>query len=210
MWSGFIGFLPELVGALVIFVIGWFISVWIGKIVTEVLKRLKLDRIFEKTKWDESLEKAEFKMKMSEFIGAIVKWILVIVFLLAAVQVLGLGEFANFLRSIVAWLPNLVIAVAIFVVAVIVADFFEKLVRAVLGKMNVRYVNFIGGLVKWAIWIFAIFAILAQIGVASDIVQILVSGFVALIVVSFALAFGLGGRDAAKEVIEEFRNRLRE
>ena len=210
LWQGFLNFLPKLVGAIIVFVIGWFIAVWIGKLVAEILRRLRLDRIFEKSKWDEALEKAEFRMKMSDFIGGIVKWVLVIVFLLAAVEILGLVQFAIFLRAIVAWLPNLVVAAAIFVVAVIIADFSEKLVRAIVGKMNVRYVKLIGSIVKWAIWIFAILAILSQLGVAKDIVQIIVGGFVALIVISCSIAFGLGGRDLARDILENFRGKFKE
>ena len=208
-WQGFLNFIPKLVGAIIVFVVGWFIAVWIGKLVAEILKRLRVDRIFEKSKWDEALAKAEFKMKMSDFIGGIVRWVLVIVFLLAAVEILGLVQFAAFLRAIVAWLPNLVVAAAIFVVAVIIADIAEKLVKAIVGKINVNYVGLIGSIVKWAVWIFAILAILSQLGVAKDIVQILVTGFVALIVISCSLAFGLGGKDLAREVLENLGKKLK-
>ncbi len=210
LWQGFLGFIPKIVGAIIIFVVGWFISVWIGKLVAEILKKLRVDRIFEKSKWDETLQKADFRMKMSDFIGGIVKWVLIIVFLLAAVEILGLTQFAIFLRAIVGWLPNLVVAAAIFVVAVIIADISEKLVRAIVGKMNVSYVKLIGSIVRWAIWIFAILAILSQLGVAKDIVQILVTGFVALIVISCSIAFGLGGKDLARDVLENFRGKFGE
>ena len=210
LWQGFLAFIPKIVGAIIIFVVGWFISVWIGKLVAEVLKKLRVDRIFEKSKWDETLQKADFRMKMSDFIGGIVKWVLIIVFLLAAVEILGLTQFAIFLRAIVGWLPNLVVAAAIFVVAVIVADISEKLVRAIVGKMNVSYVKLIGSIVRWSIWIFAILAILSQLGVAKDIVQILVTGFVALIVISCSIAFGLGGKDLARDVLENFRGKFGE
>ena len=210
LWRGFIGFLPELAGALIVFVVGWFIAVWLGKLVAEILKRIRFDSVFEKTKWDEALDRAEFKMKVSDFLGSVVKWVLMIVFLLAAVEILGFGAFAGFLRAIVGWLPNLIVAVAIFVVAVIVADFADKLVKAVIGKMGVGYSRFSGAIVKWAIWIFAILAILSQLGVAEDIVQILVVGFVALIVLSASIAFGLGGKDTAKSILEGLRGRMKE
>ncbi len=210
LWEGFLKFLPKLIGALIIFIVGWFIAVWVGKLIAEVLKRLRFDRLFEKTKWDEALRKADFKMKMSDFIGGIVKWVLVIVFLLVTVEVLGAGAFAGFLKAIVAWLPNLLVAAAIFVVTVIVADFAEKLTQAIVGKMNVGYTKFVGGIVKWAIWVFALLAILGQLGVAREIVQTLIQGFVALLVISSGLAFGLGGRDLAKDILEGFRKRLRE
>ncbi len=210
LWGGFLNFIPELVGAIIVFVIGWIIAVWVGRIITEILKRAKFDKIFEKTKWDEALEKADFKMEMSSFLGGLVKWILVIVFLSAAVEILGLNQFAIFLGTIVGWLPNLVVAAAIFVVGVIIGEFAEKLIKAVVSKMNVSYVNLVGAVVRWAIWIFAGLMILSQLGVGAEIVQIIVSGFVALIVVSAAIAFGLGGRDLARETLEDMRAKMRE
>lgn len=210
LWAGFLGFLPKLIGALIIFIVGWFVSVWVGKLIAEILKRVRFDRIFEKTKWEEAMKKADFKMKMSDFIGGIVKWVLVIVFLLVAVEVLGLNQFAGFLKAIVAWLPNLVVAAAMFVVAVVVAEFSEKLTQAVVGKMRVGYSRMVGGIVKWSIWIFAILAILFQLGVATEIVQTLIQGFVALVVISSGLAFGLGGKDLAKDLLEDLRGRIKE
>lgn len=209
LWYGFADFIPKLIGALIIFIIGWFIAVWLGKLAAEILKRIKFDKIFEKTKWEEAMSKAELKVSMSGFIGGLVKWILVIVFLLAAVEILGMAQFAGFLKDIVAWLPNVVVAAAIFVVAVIIADILEKLVKAVVSKMDVKYVNWIGSVVRWSIWIFAVLAALSQLGIGSDIIQILVTGFVALIVISGGLAIGLGGKDVAKEMLEGIRNKLR-
>jgi len=210
LWFGFLDFIPKLLGAIIIFVIGWFIAIWVGRLVSEILKRVKFDKLFEKTKWDEALEKADIKVTISGFVGGLVKWILVIVFLLAAVEILGLTQFAFFLGDIVGWLPNLVVAAAIFVVAVIVADLAEKVIKTVVGKMSVGYVNMVGSIVRWAIWIFAAFAILEQLQVASDIVQIVVTGLVALVVLSAAIAFGLGGRESAKDIIEGLRSKMRD
>lgn len=210
LWFGFEGFILKLIGAILVFIIGWIVAVWLGRLIGGILKRAKFDKIFEKTKWDEALEKADVKVTMSGFVAGLVKWILVVVFLSASVEILGMDQFAIFLGDIVGWLPNLIVAVAIFVVAVIVADFSEKLIKAVVGKMSVGYVNMAGSIVRWAIWIFAIFAILEQLEVASDIVQILVTGFVALIVLSGSIALGLGGKDLARESLENLRNKTRD
>lgn len=210
LWQGFLNFVPKLIGAIIIFIVGWFISVWIGKLVAAILRKIKLDKVFQRTDWKETLEKADFKMSVSDFVGEIIKWVLIIVFLLAAVDILQIPQFAGFLKEILGWLPNLVVAVAIFVVAAVVAEFAEKLARAVVGKLKAGYTKAIGSIVRWAIWIFAIMAILIQLGIAKDLIQILVTGFVALIVISFGLAFGLGGKDVAREFVSNFRNRLRE
>lgn len=208
--QGFFNFIPSLIGAIIVFVIGWFIAIIIGKLVAEVLSRLTLNKIFERTGWQEALQKAEIKVNPSDFIGAIIKWILVIVFLLAAVEILGFPEFAGFLRSVISWLPNLLVAVVIFVVAVILADISEKLVRVSVKKIGVDYVGFLGAGVKWAIYIFALLAILVQVGVAPSIINTLLVGFVATIALAFGLAFGLGGRDAAAKIIEDIRKKISE
>jgi len=210
--AGVIEFIPKLLGAIIVFIIGWIVAVWIGKLVAEILKRLKFDKIFERTKWEEAMEKADLKMKMSGFIGSLIKWVLAIVFLGAGIKILGIQEFGSFVDGIVGWLPNLVVASAIFIVAVIIADFAEKITKIALGKMKIRYVNLIGGIVRWSIWIFAGFAILAQlaVGAAAQIVQILITGVVALVVISAALAFGLGGKDVAKDILVNMKNKMKD
>ena len=99
LWQGFVEFIPALVGAIIVFVIGWFISVGIGRLIAEILKKIRFNQIFEKGNWDEALAKADIKVDASAFIGAIIKWVLVIVFLMAAVEILGLTEFAGFLGN---------------------------------------------------------------------------------------------------------------
>lgn len=203
---GFVDFIPKLIGALIVLVIGWIISVWVGRLVGEILKRAKVDKIFEKTKWDDALEKADMKMKVSGFIGGLVKWVLAIVFLGASVRILGLSQVGDFVDNIVGWLPNLVVAAGIFVVAVVVAEFAEKVIKAVVGKMNVGYVNLVGAIVRWSIWIFAALAILNQFNVdaAEGLIQIVVAG----VVLALALAFGLGGREVARDVLQNVKTKI--
>jgi len=207
-WQGFLNFIPNLVGALIIFVIGWFIAVGIGKLIAEILVRLRFNKIFERTGWTEALAKAEVKVNPAEFVGAIAKWILIIVFLMIAVEILGFVQFAGLLRSIIGWLPNLIVAIAILVVAVILADILEKVVKASLTKMGIGYALFFGQLIKWAIYIFAALTILLQLGIAPSIINAIVIGFVGMIALAVGLAFGLGGKDAAAKLIEDLKKKI--
>ena len=205
LWQGFINFFPKLIGSLLIFIIGWIVAVWLGKFIATALKKLKVDQVFENIKQGE----ASLEIKISDFVGGLVKWILVIVFLSITVEILELNSFAEFLREIVEWVPNLIVASAIFVVAVIIADFAEKFIKVTVGKMGISRAETLGIIIRWAVWIFAILAILSQLGVAREIVQILISGLVALIVISAGIAFGLGGKDIAREVLEELKAKLK-
>lgn len=208
LWLGFWPFIIKLIGALIVFIIGWFISIGIGKLITGILIRLKFNKIFEKGNWKEALDKAEFKVDASAFIGSIVKWVLVIVFLLAAVEILGLVQFAGFITKVLGYLPNVIVAALIFVVAVIITDIVEKVFRAAVESTKVGYGHIVGVIIKWSIWIFAVLAILIQLGIAPDLLKILFTGLVALITIAGGIAFGLGGKDVAADVLRELKKKL--
>lgn len=210
LWQGFLIFIPVLVGAIVVFVIGWFISVSIGKLITEILKRIKFNQIFEKGSWDEALAKADIKVDASGFIGAIVKWVLVIVFLVAAVEILGLGQFADFLKNVLNYLPNVIVAALIFVVTVIVVDIVEKIVRAGVESIKVGYGQLVSAVIKWSIWVFAILAILYQLGIAKPFMETLFTGLVAMLVIALGISFGLGGKEVAAEILQDLKRKLKE
>jgi small-conductance mechanosensitive channel len=209
LWQGFLNFIPALIGAIIIFIIGWFIAIGIGKLIAEILIRLKFNKLFDKAGWREALEKAELKVNAAEFIGGIVKWILVIVFLLAAVEILGFVQFADFLKSVLGYLPNVVIAALIFVVTVILVDIVEKIVRAAVEKVRVGYGQMVSAIIKWSIWFFAVLAILYQLGIARPFMETLFTGLVAMLVIALGIAFGLGGKDVAAEILEDLKRKLK-
>ncbi len=202
-------FIPDLIGALLIFTIGWFVANIMGKFVVKVLDSLKINQLIERGGWKEALEKADVKVNVSEFMGAIVKWIFVIAFLSAAVQVLGLTQFGEILNGLISWLPKLLVASIIIVVAVIVADILEKIIRAWVEQMKIGYGSFIGTVVRWMVWFFAILAVLEQLDIAISLVNAVVQGMVAVFVISFGIAFGLGGKDIAAEILRDAKNKFK-
>jgi small-conductance mechanosensitive channel len=208
-WEGFINFIPSLIIALIVFLIGWFISSAIGRVIGEVLKRLKFDKFFEARGWQEAMDRAEIKTTVSEFIGGLCKWILIIVFLAISVEILGLPQFSAFLQKVIAWLPNLLIAVLMFVATVVIANFAEKMVKAGVGKAKVGYSDLAGSIVRWSIWVFGLFAILLQLGIAESLILVLFQGFVALVAIAGGLAFGFGGKDLAAEILSSLREKIR-
>lgn len=207
-WENILLFLPNLLAAIVIFIIGWFVAIWIGKLIAGVLNKIGFDTLFEKTGWKDALANADVKVDPSGFIGAIVKWILVIVFLTIVTDILKWVAFAALLSEVVAWLPNLVVTIIILIVAIIIADIIEKLVKVSARKMGISFVNLLGAIVKWSIYIFAGLAALVQLGVTPDIVKILMTGFVGTLVLALGLSFGLGGKDAAARLIEEAKRKM--
>ena len=207
-----VGFLANLLLALIVFVVGYLISAGIGKIISEILKSIKFNKLFEKEGWRKALERANVHINPSEFIGAIFKWVFVIVSLLIAVDILNLTQFGVVLTEVLNYLQNVIIAALIFVVAVVISDIIEKIVRVSVEKMKVGYGYIASSIVKWAIWIFTIFLILDQLLPSSELIKTLymaiVWGIVGSVGLGLAIAIGLGGKDTASEVIRDMKNKI--
>lgn len=201
--------IPNLLAALIILIVGWVVSLWLGKVIAGLLQLFKFNNLFDRTGWDEALDSAELNIKPSDFLGNIFKWVFMVMFLTIATEIVGWTSFTMLLNSMIQWVPNLVVAIAIMVVAIVISDILEKIVRASTRSMGVRSVNFFGSLVKWSIFIFAIFAVLIQLGIAVSIVNTLAMGLIATITLALGISFGLGGKEAAAELIKEFKHKLR-
>ncbi len=203
-WNAVAFFVPLFLGAVIIFIIGWVIAVSLGKLVEHIVRSIKIDSVLEKLELGKALERAGMRLDSGEFIGGLVKWFLVIVALLAAVNILGLTQVSSFLRDVLLYIPNVVVAAMILLIAALVADTVEHVVKG-----SVQAAGFKGGtvgvVVRWAIWTFAVIAALLQLGIAADLIRILITGFVAALAVAFGLAFGLGGKEHAAAFIENMK-----
>jgi hypothetical protein len=212
--QGLVSFIANLVLAIIVFVIGYLISIGIGKLITEILKSVRFNRLFEKEGWKKSLERANIEVDPSGFIGAIFKWVFVIVSLLIAVDVLNLTAFAGFLQVVLSYIPRVIVAVLVFVVAVLISDIIEKLVRVTVERIKAGSGFLAASIVKWAIWIFTIFLILDQLLPSSLLIKTLytsiVYGAVGALALGIGLAIGLGGKDAAAEIIEDMRRKMQQ
>lgn len=207
-----IGFVANLLLAIIVFIIGYLVSIGIGTIITEVLKSVRFNKLFEKEGWTRALQRANISVNPSEFIGAIVKWVFVIVSLLIAVDILKLAQFGMILAQVLNYLPNVVVAALIFVSAVIISDIIEKIVRVAVERMKVGYGYIASSIITWAIWIFTIFLILDQLLPQNNLIQTLYSsiiyGIVFAVSLGLAIAIGLGGKDTAAEVISDMKRKV--
>jgi len=207
-------FVANVILAIVIFIIGYLISIGIGRLISEILKSVKFNRLFEKEGWRKALQRANIEVNPSEFVGAIFKWVFVIVSLLIAVDVLKLTSFAGFLSKVLDYIPNVIVAVLVFIVAIVISDIVEKVVRVAVERLKVGYGYLAASIVKWAIWIFTFFLILGQLLPNNALVVTLYSGIVYGIVGALALgiglAIGLGGKETAGKFISDMYRKIEE
>jgi small-conductance mechanosensitive channel len=205
LWLGVMDFIPKLTLSLIIFIIGWVIAVTLDKLVARVIRIFRVDKALQGLGVEKFLERGGFRLDAGAFIGGLVKWFFIIAFMIAALDVLGLGQVNIFLQEVLAYLPSVIIAALILVAAAVIANAVQKVVSGSARGAGLPSAGFLGGIAKWSIWIFAILAALYQLGIAGPFVQTLFTGFVAMIVIAGGLAFGLGGRDVAARYIERLR-----
>lgn len=206
---GLIAFIPNLLGALIIFIVGWVIGAVIGRLVMQVVHSLRVDQALRSAGVERVVERAGYRLDSGAFLGFLVKWFIIVVFLVAALDAMHLTEVTIFLRTVVlGYLPQVIIAVLILLVAAVLADAVQKVVAGSARAAHLRSANLLGSIARWAIWIFAILAALDHLQVASDFIQPLFTGLVVALALAFGLAFGLGGQQEAARLLEKMREEI--
>ncbi len=210
LFYGLIAFIPNLVAAIIIFVIGWLIGAGLAKVVAQVISSIRVDQALRAAGVDRVVERAGFALNSGAFLGMLVKWFFIIVFLVAALDVLGLTEVTIFLRAVVlGYLPQVIVAVLILLVAAVVAEAAQRVVAGSAAAAHLRSANFLGTVSRWAIWVFAILAALDQLGV-TPFVQTLFTGVVVALALAFGLSFGLGGQQAAARYLDKMQEQIKD
>ena len=207
--TGIIAYTPKLFVALVIFILGWMFGAILGRIIAQIIKAIKVDNALREAGLEEVFSKAGFTLDSGKFLGGLVKWFVVIIFLVASLEVLELDQVTIFLQDVVLlYLPNVIAAVLILLVAAVIAEVMQKIVSGSAKAADLSSARFLGTVTRWAIWLFAILAALAQLNVATAFVQTLFTGIVIAVSLALGLAFGLGGQDAAAKYIEHLKKDL--
>lgn len=208
LWAGFVLFLPNFLGAIVILVFGLVIAAGVGKLVEKLVDALKFDRLLEQLGLGKIFERADLRLDSGHFVGVLVQWFFVVVTLLAVSDVLKLEAFSEFLQQVLLYVPNIIIAVLIMLAGVVTAAFLSRLIRASVLAARLHSAHFLGALTKWSVLVFAFLAALSQLGIAGALVNTLIMGFVAMLALAGGLAFGLGGRDVATAWLEKLKSEV--
>src|SRR3989344_3104608 len=171
LWYTVVQFLPSILAAVVIFVLGWIVGIVLYRVVDQVVKILRIDDAMKSAGLNEMAREAGFTLNIGAFLGTLVQWFVVIVFLVAALDVLGLSMVTLFLQGVVlSYLPQVIVAVLILILAAIVAEAVKNVITSSARITGAHSGNLAGNVAKWAIWITAIMALLNQLGVATDFV----------------------------------------
>jgi len=209
LWQQFVSFIPSLIAALIVFFVGWAIAIAVGRLIEKALAVLRINAAFESIQGlKKAVEQAGLKMNIARLIGEVFKWFLLIVTLLAATDILGLNEVSQFLSSVLLYIPNVVVAALILVIAVLLSNFVYRTVLASVEAAGFTSGGAIAAVSKWAIIVFAIFAALLQLNVATTLIQTFLTALFAMLAIAGGLAFGLGGKDLAAKWLKKVESDL--
>lgn len=204
VWFGVVSFVPNLIIAVIIFVIGWILASLIEKLVEGIFKTFKVDQALKSAGLGEVVERSGHKLNSGYFLGSLIKWFVIVVFLVASFDIIGLTDVNIFLKDVVlSYLPNVIIAVLVLMVAVVIADAVQKVVAASARAAHVKSASLLGAIAKWAIWIFAILIALNHLQIAPAIINTVFMGVIVAAAIAGGLAFGLGGKDVAGKMLEK-------
>lgn len=204
IWFGVASFVPTLVVAIIIFAIGWILASLVEKLIEGLFKTFKVDAALKSAGLEEVVERSGHKLNSGRFLGSLVKWFVIVVFLIASFDVLGLSQVNLFLKDVVlSYLPQVIVAVLVLMVSVVIADAVRRIVIASARAAHVRSAVLLGSIAKWSIWIFAILTALFHLGIAPALIQTLFMGVVVAFALAAGLAFGLGGKEVAGRMLEK-------
>ena len=196
-------FVPNFIVAVIVLILGWMIGAALGGLVQKILETLKVDSLANTVGMDKLSERTGKKLSVATFGNWLVKWFFIIATFVAAADILGLAQVGSFLYGqVIPYFGSVIVAVAIMLVGMIAANFMHGVVRHALQASGLRTSDSLALLTKWAILIFTFLAVLSELRVAETFVQDLFRAVVAMLAIAGGIAFGLGGRDHAKKILD--------
>ena len=207
--SSFIGAIPNILGAILIFALGLIIAYWVKRGVMEFLKLIKFEKVSGLSGIDKYLAKAEIKLTLGELIGFLFEWLIILVFFLAVVEILGLSVVSQVLLAVLGYIPNLIAAILIVGTGYLVARLVDNLVRGALVSISPESAKPLGKLAKGIIVVIAVFAGIDQLKVAQGLIATFFQGLTYTIVLAVGLAIGLGTKDLVSKVLTDWYEKIR-
>ena len=200
----FFGAIPKIIGFALIVIIGWFVASLVAKVAASLLRTVKFNELSQRSGITDVVKKVGVDTDASGALANVAKWFIRLIALVVAFDALGLPAVSDVLRQLLMWLPNLVVALVLLVVGGLVAGALSRIVRAATTEAGFGNPGLLARVAATAVWGFAIVVAVNQIGIATALVNTLFMAVVGAVAVALGLAFGLGGRETAAEIVKKW------
>lgn len=207
--TSIVNYLPNIVGAVVLLAVGLIIGKWVKALVKKVLELVNVSSLVKDSGIQNFLDKAEVKTKIEEGSGEVLRWLILLVFFIAAVNLLGLTTVSAFLNAILGYIPQVISASLVFAAGVLIAGWVEGLVKGAVGSLSLGTGRLLGKIASYVVVVFTILAAIGELGIAAEFINILFIGFVTMLALGLGLAFGLGAKDVVAEMLKEWHRQMK-
>jgi hypothetical protein len=202
-WNRMTNFLPDLFGGLLIIIVGYICAILLRKLLLALMNLFRIDTLLSKT---HLVTHKEVRL-WQEILAELIKWTVIILFMIPALETWGLSRATAVLNQFLFYIPNVIVAVVIGFVGIVVSNLSSDLVKQSMKSAGDSASGTLAMFAKSTIFFFTVLIMLNQLGVAQDLIRIFFTGLVAMIAIAGGLAFGLGGKDHARELLEELKKR---
>ncbi len=200
----FFAAIPKIIGFALILIIGWFVASLVAKVAAALLRTVKFNELSQRSGIADLVKKSGVDTDASGALANVAKWFIRLIALVVAFDALGLPAVSDVLRQLLMWLPNLMVALVLLVVGGLVAGALSRIVRAATTEAGFGNPELLAKVAAGAVWGFAIVVAVNQIGIATALVNTLFMAVVGAVAVALGLAFGLGGRETAAEIVRNW------
>jgi hypothetical protein len=195
-------FIPKFLGFLVILLVGWIIASLLGKAVTFLLRKVGFDRLSDRIGLSRLEQQMGVRMDTAGILGKITFWFIFLIFLVPAVNALGLTSVSNLMNTLIAYIPNVFVAILVLFLGTLLATVVADIVRGATATARIGNPNIFAGIARWALIGFAALIALEQLQIAPSLITVLFTAIVGAAALAFGLAFGLGGRETAQRMLQ--------
>lgn len=209
VWAKLSSFTPALIYAALILVIGWLVAVVLGDLVTRLLRICGFQTLMEKIKIEQALDKAKIGKDVSSLIGLLVRWVIILVAFIAAADKLRLPEVADFLNKILGYVPNVAAAAGILIIGIYLSQFLANVITGAMAAGELKGGSIVGSVVRYSVLVFTYMAVLLQLGIATEVVRYILIALLAMFALAGGLAFGLGSKDAAQNLVDSVKKEIK-
>jgi small-conductance mechanosensitive channel len=204
-----VAYIPRFLAAVLVFFLGIIVANLVKKIVVKITESLKFGKLAEGTDFEKFLEKAEIRTKIEHIIGNVFKWLTILLFVVTAINILGIPTISEVLNNVISYIPSVISAVFVLTIGIFLAGIVEKFVKGAVAQFDQKTGRLIGKIASYIMMIFAIMAAINELGIAEELINILFMGLVATLSLGIGLAIGLGGKDLVSEIMMSWYKKLK-
>jgi hypothetical protein len=193
--------IPQVIFGFIVLGLGLVIGNWAKSLIVSAVRSIHLENFFGASSLGKYFAQTHIQVKLESVLGELIRWIIIYLFLISALNIAGLTDISDLLRGLLTYIPHIISALFILIVGVLAAGFVEQLVKNALTPIDISTARLAGKASSYSVVIVAFIMAIGELGIAKEYIIILFAGFVAMIALSFGLATGLGSKDLLSEVL---------